>query len=271
MVNKIRFLFFLSTLLIVFIYGENRINNVPHFRIEIGQDTIYLGEPIVLRCWLINNNNLPIKIWKEGAIGLLISGRIAFYLISPQKDTSPYAIGIHDNLRGLPNLEILPFDSIYWYSILGWHNFVRSKVIRYPPGVFEIKGAYYLNIKDSDSLLCSVLESNVASFTAIQIPDSEWVIYDEWIPHTREYFWWGERFRNRWVRPDYNEICKRVAETKSKFAPYAHYIYCKSTGNKKAMQEFLDKYPVGPLSELIEFMLDPDKARQKFPLNFLAK
>ncbi len=274
MINKVKFSFFWIIFLVVSMYGETRITPVPQFRIEIWQDTIYLGEPILIKCWLINNNEIPVKIWNKHSRGLLIFGCVDFYLFYPKNDTARYDVGINAEMGSLlPGKEILPFDSIYWHSILGWHNFARSKVIWYQPGEFKIKGVYYLSIKDEDSnsLLYFGLESNVASFVAVQIPDSEKAIYDEWIPLTREYFWWGERFRDRWVREDYNELCKRVSETKSRFAAYAHYIYCKSTGDKKAMREFLDKYPVGPLSELIEFMLDPDKARQKFPLNFLAK
>lgn len=270
MVNKIKVLILWTILLIVL---SNSQPLLPSFRIEIWQDTIYLGEPIMLKCWLVNNNNLPIKVWKEGPVGLLYTGNIVFYFISVSKDTSWYAVGIHDFIRRLPDLEILPGDSIYWYSLLGWHNFARSKTLKFQPGEFKIKGAYYLSVKSEsfDSLLFSILESNVASYVAVQMPDSERIIYEEWIPLTREYFWWGERFRDRWVRQDYNELCKNVAETKSRFAQYAHYIYCKSTGDRKAMQEFLNKYPAGPLSELVEFMFNPDEARQRFPLNFSAK
>uniref|UniRef100_A0A7V3VUM2 Uncharacterized protein n=1 Tax=candidate division WOR-3 bacterium TaxID=2052148 RepID=A0A7V3VUM2_UNCW3 len=267
--NKIKYLILSSFLMMAVAEGQVYL---PAFRIEIWRDTLCIEEPMVLKCWLVNNNNVPIKVWDKMAISLITYGYVNFYLIS-KKDTTQYKIGIHDNSRQLPSFEIPAKDSLYWYSILSWHNFVYTPIRNLSPGQFKIYGEYMLTVKDilADSFCFPVIQSNEVSFYAVGIPDSERTIYDEWIPLTHDYFWWGERFDRCWVRKDYNEICKRVAETKSRFALYAHYIYCKSTGDKKAMQEFLSKYPQGPLSEMIEFMLDRDKARKKYPLNVFAR
>lgn len=256
--------------IILLIEGQSYL---PIFRLEMPQDSIYIEEPMVLKCWLVNDNDVPVKVWDEGPVGLLYTGGIDFYLTSAVKDTFRYAVGIDDFTRRMPSLEIKAHDSIYWYSLLGWHNFIRTPIRNVFPGQFKIFSRYNLTVKNAmtDSFSFPVIQSNEISFTAIGIPDSEQTIYDEWIPLTHEYFWWGERFENRWVRPDYNELCKRVAESKSRFARYAHYIYCKSTGDKKEMQKFLKRYPSGPLSELIEFMRNPDEARKKYPCNTWPK
>ncbi|MGQ9702867.1 MAG: hypothetical protein ACUVQT_10530 [bacterium] len=270
MVDKIKILTPLTILLIAI---SNSQPLLPNFRIEIYQDSIYVGEPIIIKYWLVNRNNVPIKVWDKTCVSLITYGYADFYLISENGDTSRYGIGICNDSRQLPSLDLPPSDSMYWYIMLSWYNFVWTKSNNYLPGQYRINGLYYLTVKDKikDSFLFPELKSNTLTFFATGIPDSERSIYDEWIPLTREYFWYGERFKDRWVRQDYNELCKRVAESKSRFARYAHYIYCKTTGDKKEMQKFLERYPAGPLSELIEFMFNPAEACKKYPLNAWAK
>ncbi|MGQ9847639.1 MAG: hypothetical protein ACUVQP_09100 [Bacteroidales bacterium] len=274
MVDKIKILTPLTILLIVI---SNSQPLLPNFRIEIYQDSIYVGEPIVIRYWLVNRNNAPVKVWDKTCVSLITYGYADFYLISENGDTSRYSIGICNNSRSMPSLEIPARDSSYWYLMLSWYNFwynsPRSKNYKFLPGQYELISIYGLIAKDkmADSFVFPNLKSNEINFVATEIPDSERSIYDEWIPLTREYFWYGERFKDRWVRQDYNELCKRVAESKSRFARYAHYIYCKTTGDKKEMQKFLERYPAGPLSELIEFMFNPAEACKKYPLNAWAK
>ncbi len=270
MLNKINFLIFCAIILVAF---SNSQPYLPNFRLEIWRDSVYIDEPLIFKCWLINNSIMPIKVWDRGPIGLLTTGSIDFYLITAGGDTHRYTMGIDDFSRQMPSLEIPPNDSMYWYSVLSWHNFVCTSVRNLSPGQFRIFARYGLTIKDpaTDSIRFPIIRSNEVWIIAGEIPDSERVIYDEWIPLTHDYFWWGERFERIWVRDDYNELCKQVADMKSRFAIYAHYIYCKSTGDKKEMQKFLERYPGTPLAEMIEFLLDVDKAQKKYPLNFFAK
>ncbi|MGB9721999.1 MAG: hypothetical protein ACPL28_11050 [bacterium] len=269
MIKNLKLLLLYLSLFLAFSEAQSLLVN---FRLEIWKDTVYIGEPIILKCWLVNNNDLAVKVWREGPTGLLYIGAIDFYLTSSGRDTSRYAVGIKDFTRQMPSLDISPRDSIYWYSMLCWNNFARSEKLLYQAGEYEIIGRYTLIAKDAaaDTLLFFEIISNKNIFFATEIPDSEKAIYNELIPLTREYFWWGERFDKTWTRKDYNDLCKRVADTKSRFAIYAHYIYCKSTGDKNEMQKFLQRYPKGPLSELVEFMLNPIEAKVKYPLNYFA-
>lgn len=245
-----------------------------NFRIEIWKDTIYIGDPIILKCWVINDNSAAVKVWHRGPLGLLANGNVDYYLISHQNDTSYYGINIEDFSRQSPELEIASKDSFYWYSLLSWHNFHfhSNKVSQFSSGFYRIIAKYYLPIEcDTGDYSEIVIQSNEVSFYAIEETVFEQEIFNKWISLTKEYFLWGERFETTWTRKDYNELCKWVAETKSRFAMYAHYIYCKSTGDKKAMRKFLDKYPGTPLTELVEFMYNPEEAKRKYPLNFFSK
>jgi hypothetical protein len=208
-------------------------------------------------------------------MGLLYYGHVDLYLITSSSDTSRYSVGINAIDGSSPRHELNAHDSLYWYFILGWHNFARANTLPYSPGEFELFGSYYLTIKDSvnNAYSNATIEAKAVKFRVTEDVDAglETQIHDEWMSLTREYLWWGERFKQTWTREDYNELCKQYAELNLPFAIYAHYFYCKSTKDEQEMKKFLKRYVDGPLPELIQFYLNHSDAQKKYPQNLLAR
>lgn len=248
------------------IYGETIL---PVLRIENAYNSLFCGEPIMLKCWLINRNNTNVKVWDIISQSLIQSGLIHFNLITPTADTINYRIGIKSHMINTPTFVIPPKDSLYWYTALNWNNFLNNGNHSIKPGDYIIYAIY--SYKRSDSLDLHFpyipLKSNTITLVCTNLPDSERSIWNEWIPLTNEYYNWGERFRGSWVRKDYNDLCKKIAYKKSRFAIYAHFIYCKTTGDTTETRKFTNIYNQTSFNEILEFIINRDAAKLKYPCN----
>uniref|UniRef100_A0A7V1EJ70 Uncharacterized protein n=1 Tax=candidate division WOR-3 bacterium TaxID=2052148 RepID=A0A7V1EJ70_UNCW3 len=259
------------------VYGENTLT----YRIELTKDTIYFGEPIIVKCKLINRSERKVPIFSYPGTALLTFGYTNFYLSSPSnyKDYK-YGVYLHSNLLVHSDSFTLDTrDSVYYYTILSWIGFTYLKYNNLKQGWYKIRSTYFS------------LESNVDSFYADALPAKEKEIFEE-IGAIVDTFWvWPEGgwppMRDK-IRKVFPNIIK---QEKSVFSPFCYYMLWRMVFNDESKAEFLAEeffklYPDSPLTEKFAFDLyryygwykkDEDKGRtiildalEKYPDNLIG-
>lgn len=230
------------------------------FCLQLTKDTIFIGEPMIIKCMLINNSGKPINVYGAPSRPLLTCGKLSFSLNLPGDDREFwYGVGylvLTENKP--PNFVLSPHDSIYWYSILNWRDWSyriqKKDVANLPIGTYRIKAEYFL---DSDDLSQHWrISSNVDSFYAEPMLESESEKYNEICQVLNNYFIFIiGRDECRMIQenfPKYLEIKNSI------IAQFCHYILAMSSPLPKRIafcKSFLEKYPNTPLAEEIEFCL----------------
>lgn len=223
------------------------------YKIDVVKDTIYIGEPIIVKCKLINEGSREVEILAYCGEDLLTYDYSAFYLHNPNNNKEyKYGVFEHADLFASPRRFLLaPKDSIYFYTILCWdgnNGFTYLKYDNPDPGFYKIRSTYLK------------LESNVDSFYADTILTEEKEIFEQVVPIIDEF--WG------WPYGTERETTKKILETfpsvikkeKSILAPFCHYmLWWKSFDDEPQVEsladEFFKKYPNSPLSEKLAFDL----------------
>ncbi len=221
------------------------------YEIEITKDTIYIGEPIIVKCRLINNSDSAMKIFDYCGEALLSYGYSRFYLYS-SNDEKEYEYGVfsHASLLRHSYFSLDPHDSVYFYTILCWDGndgFTYFKYDRAKPGLYKLRSTYFK------------IESNVDSFYADTMPIEEKQIYKQAGPIIDE-FWGFPYGTERETTKKILEIFPSIIKRKSILSPFCHYIlwYKSFDDESKAeslVEEFFKKYPNSPLGEKLMFDL----------------
>jgi len=268
-------------LIIISIFNVLFAQDTLTYRIEIMKDTVYIEEPIIIKCRLINNSGRSVRTYSYPSTSLLSFGYNRFFLIDSYASREyRYGVYSHELLLVRSDTFLLaPQDSVYYYTILSWSGFVSLNQDGLKPGYYRIKAEYFS------------LNSNVDSFYAMQLPVEERVIFDKVGSLIDEYWSWpeacssGTKDRIREIMPDV------IKNSSSVFTPFCYYMLWRMSFSDDDManslvDEFLKLYPDSPLAEKFTFDLfryygwykkDEDKGREvildalrKYPNNLIG-
>ncbi len=258
------FFFWLSTSsIVVLTYADDM---ELTFRIEIMKDSIVVGEPLIVKCWLINNSRKTVEICGECGTAALVYGNLDFYLSPKAKTVTPYTykIGKHvlAPIRSLFTLD--PYDSTYWYNLLWLENFQLNKKELGGRSFCIFATAGFLVDKSQQDL--KTLTSAIDYFVVVSLPVIEKEIFNEWTSYADEYFSYGDRIPYAKDAKKFHDLCIKIAKSDSRLAYYAHYIASTlGFADRKTQLLFLEKYPNTPLAEMLEFGLNKEEAMKKYP------
>lgn len=244
---KIKIIFYLVlTGLQYIVYGADTLI----YRIELTKDTIYFGEPIIIKCKLINKREEKIPILSYPGNALLTYDYVRFYVYDPNNHKEhKYSTFVHyDLLVHLDSFTIGKRDSVYYHTILSWIGFTDLKYNDLKPGWYKIKSTYFST------------ESNVDSFYADTLPVEEKKIFEQ-IGAIVDTFWvWPE---GGWP-PMRDKIRKAVPniikQKKSVFTPFCYYmlwrmVFADESKAEFLAEEFFKLYSDSPLIEKFAFDL----------------
>jgi hypothetical protein len=127
------------------------------FRIQLEKKTLLQGEPLILRCYVINKTAKHITIIPpSNRLRGLMLGTVGFSLLTEKDDENEYQIGFHASGIQLPGSEriISPGDSVYISMILWPNNFYdwnkrgeRAQRGLFPTGQYKLYGRIFLGVK----------------------------------------------------------------------------------------------------------------------------
>ncbi len=223
------------------------------FKMVLSRDTIFLGEPIIGRCKIVNMTQKPLRCAVRGTHKFLaMAGDFEARMKAPFDDRDLiYAPGSFEVYAGIerPSVKtILPSDSLYWYAYFGWNFWNPNGVIKsFQPGIYEITGEFH---QLYDTLKLYVKE----------LPDNEKPINEKLEKIFQDFFFWGEAYESsdRAIK-----LRKEMKNCNSIFAVYYDFIYPQLNGIGKptgpgdrfeACDEFLKKYSNHFLREDMEFV-----------------
>ncbi len=231
------------------------------FRIDVTKDTILLGEPLMIKCILLNKGHQEKKIWYGSVGGLLSSGCLGFNLYVPNKDYEyKYDVYMHVISGGSPGFHLPPQDSIYFYTLLSWTGNMSGFFCPAESGngqlVYDELEKGYYRIKSKYFLPGIQLTSNVDSFIGEIMPHNEKQLYEQAGDLINSYI--GHPYNIE--QEGYDEINEKfpnyIQQTDLVMGQYCHYIlaFCSPSSTRIGYCEsFLKKYPNTPLSEPIAF------------------
>ena len=243
-------------------------------RLEAINDTIFISEPLIIRCWLVNNEKSTARIFGRWGVNALIFGGLDFFL-STESDSltkHDYRLGVNASTFTQYSIAVAPDDSIYWYNLLWLPNFRMSQLGK-ELRVVLIRGEYGFCTDESYRDARSII-SEGESFVVIPGPEAEIGFPQEWMGYAREYFAFGDNMLSTETFKAFLALCEKIAKSDSRLSYYARYIPFTLYGVKSDslnMMDFINKYPNTPLSEILEFSCDKKRATAKYPRNILAQ
>ncbi len=256
MVRKIIFLLFSAGCLWP-IYAQS--DNLA-LRLEITKDTVFIGEPMVIKCVLINRGTEVCKVYGAPSDPLLSCGVLDFILSIPNRfEEYQYRVCVSVLVNSPPSFILEPQDSFYWFSILNWRNWTyTSKKFDYlrdlPIGYYQIKAIYFLASEDLTRRW--QITSNIDSFYTIKMPARELKIFREIRNSIDDILGFcAPTEPNKQSR----KIFRKFMNVKNSIiAQFCHYLLAYSSTLPERIdicESFLERYPNTPLAEEIEFWL----------------
>jgi len=222
------------------------------YKIEIMKDTIYIGEPIIVRCQLINESTRDIAILAYHSAALLSFDFVEFYLYDQNNDIEyKYGVNVHTSSLKSPNEFLLASkDSVYYYTILSWNSndgFIQLKYSEVEPGFYKIRSTYLS------------VESNADSFYAATMPAEEKMVFEQ-VGTLVDKFW-------SWPEGGWPPMSARILETfpeliekeKTVLIPFCHYMLWRESlindepNVESLAEQFFEYYPNTPLAEKFAF------------------
>lgn len=270
--------FFLVCICISLVFAQT--NNL-FLRIGVQKDTIIIGEPIIIKCTLVNKGNADTKIWSAMFDGLLTNRCMAFSLYTPANNHHyNYNVFTYANTLKVPDFILPMRDSVYFYAMLCWagelggfanNDDTLTDPLTYSelePGTYKISASYQL-----PGLQVS---SNLDSFVGAYMSNEEIGLYLYVGSIINNFFGWPYNFNNEDLDTIVNQLQKYVEKEahrdyighdtatayippykeNSIFTQYCLYIlaYCSPRSTRiQNCHTFLRKYPDGPLSEQLTF------------------
>jgi len=248
------------------------------YTINIVEDTVLIGEPIIVKCEITNTGSKATEIYASGSTCLLQSGKVEFHLHIPGTNRE-YRYHVYENFtiaNPVPEFILQANESIYFYITLCWSGALGGWSFRedtmydhltlekLEPGNYRIESRY--------SAAHKLLISNQDSCYAVNVPEDEAEVFGKIGNLIDKYYNWPEHLV-RDDRPRALEIFPGVIEGNSVFAYYCHYILCEISFLKEHMDQntltiaddFLRKYPHTPLTEKLSFDLYLYYIRQNKP------
>lgn len=223
------------------------------YKIEVMKDTIYIGEPITVRCKLINECDRDVAILAYQCPSLLEFDFTGFHLYDPSNDREyEYGVWVHTSLIRPPDKFLLaPKDSVYYYIIFSWGGFLFLKYEDVKPGYYRIRSTYLS------------LESNVDSFYAEIMPANEKSVFEQVGTLVDEFWSWPQGGRSETSDKILKILPKIIKEQKSVLIPFCYYILWKESLASRADEskitfyadEFFKRYLNSPLMEKFTFDL----------------
>ena len=223
------------------------------YRIEVMGDTIYIGEPIIVRCKLINNSDHDMAILAYHGPSLLRFDFSQFYLYDQNNEKEyEYGVWVHTSLIRPPDKFLLaPKDSVYYYIVLSWGGFLFLKYEEVTPEYYKIRSTYLSS------------ESNVDSFYAEIMPANEKALFEQVGTLVDEFWSWPEGGGSESNDEIRKQLPKIIEKKKSVIIPFCYYMYymlwrTKFVDESKLesyVKEFFESYPDSPLAEKFAFDL----------------
>lgn len=228
-------------------------------RLEVTKDTVFIGEPMLIKCMIINTGDEMLKVYGAPSRPLLTCGGLAFYLTLPcSKQKFRYGVGYMVLSSQRPTFILESHDSIYWYSILNWRDWTyeiqKKDVSNLPNGTYKISAEYFLFAEDLTKRW--IISSNIDSLYAKPMPDDEAQIYDNVQQAMNNYLIFivgKDEYRTiQEIFPKYVNTSNAV------LAMYCHYLLAMSSTLPRRIdlcKSFLMNYPNTTLAEEVEFYL----------------
>lgn len=249
-----------------FCIASTQPNNII-LKIETTKDTIFIGEPLVVKCMLVNKGTKDAKLYAMTYQDLLSYDRLDFFLQVPDKDCEyiyePYLHVTPVNLA--PQFLLQPQDSIYFYALLSWSGYLSGFVCRSDTlydylKYDELKQGFY-KIKSTYHLPELSLISNTNSFYAVPLPPNEGEIFAKTGYLIDKFFGWPHDVEVGYYQTIIDTFSQYRGTENSVIAQFCHYIlaYCVPLLNRvglnrmSACESFLRKHQNTPLAEQIEF------------------
>jgi hypothetical protein len=234
------------------------------FRLDVLDSVIAIGEPITVKCVLINKGIEACKIYCSPYEPLLSTATLSFTLFLPNSDDSfQYWTYRHVPSCRMPDFVLPSKDSIYWYTILNWKNWTWYNTDNnfdylndLPLGDYTLVGMYHSPLNDLDSI--SHILSNTDQFAAVKLSSEEFTTFkytQEFIDH---YFGYPGNMKTQIYEKMHQVLPKYIDKKTNAITEYCHYLLAFASTLPSRIdicKSFLSRYTNSHLAEDIEFWL----------------
>ncbi len=245
-----------------------------NYQIKMEKENLWEGEPLCVRCILINHSTKAAKIIMPAndRNELLYFARISYSVSNNADSLSLYFRNLHCDVSPRPKHEklIMAGDTLYINGILSPDNFFNIKkreIITLRPGSYTLFSRIFLGTKFiPEPPRALLIYSDTAKFIIKPIVAKEKSRLLKIRPFMKEFFGYGEEM-------GVSDSCRNLAypvldeikRTDSYLAPYADFVHISMLafdGDKNKLasgireaKRFIKKYQGSILGEEMEFLL----------------
>jgi len=233
-------------------------------RIMVPKQKIYIGEPILVKCILVNNGIEQSKVYCAPYEPLLTAGVLEYTLNIPNH-TEDFKYRVRRHVLGSqpPDFTLGSSDSIYWYAVLNWYNWnwgTAFKKFDYlhdlTTGEYQLRCVYYLPSENLSKVW--QISSNVTRFSTTKMPKQELENFKEAQEFLDQYLGYPGNMNTEVYEKAHSVLPDIIDKDTSITAEYSHYIlaYISPLSSRiDVCKSFLQKYANTSLAEEMEFWL----------------